>query len=383
MLSAFCGKSGSLCFVLIQVRKLLLTLLTAFWDRFGRYAVCAPVTLPALTGDQLCAAVHRMSDHSAGGADGWMVAELKSWPSLLFSKLADLLNDVELSGGDWPDELLLQTVSLVPKGETGDDQRPITVAALVYRAWASVRANQLCEWQESWAHGSQFGYRRGKRSVDPVWCSSAAAEYAWLSQAHRVGFSLDLAEAFDRVPHQILYHCLLASGLPINFVDAWVSAIRGAKKFLKSSFGLGRSFRVHRGVPQGDALACFAMNLLMSIYSRAVESETSVSVRSFADDAAVEVQRQSAPAAAQQLQAAISVTEEFTALSGQLPNVGKCHVWSTSKKGRKALRGIAMLGKPLSQKRHAKDLGCQTLYCGPPCNTVIQARFHKARKAAL
>ena len=74
--------------------------------------------------------------------------------------------------------------------------------------------------------------------------------------------------------------------------------------------------------------------------------------------------------------------KEFTTLSGQKPNVGKCHVWSTSRKGRKALHGLKMLGKPLVQKWHAKDLGCQTLFCGPACSTFLQARFAKARKTA-
>ena len=353
----------------------------AFWNRFGRFVVCAPVDLPLLSGEDLRSAVFNMCDHSAGGADGWQVHEIKVWPMFLFQKLADMLNDVE-SSGVWPDDLLIQIISLIPKDADGLDQRPITVATLVYRAWASARAKALCTWQETWAHPSQFGYRRGKRSVDPAWYSSAAAEHAWISQFHRVGFSLDLAKAFDRVPHQILYNCLVASGLPVTFTNTWLSAIRGAKKYLKSAYGLGRSFHVTRGVPQGDALACFGMNLLMGIFSRAVESETSASVRSFADDATVEVQHQCVSVAVQQLQAAISVTEQFTTLSGQQPNVGKCHVWSTSKKGRKALRGISMLGQPLLQKRSAKDLGCQTLYCGPPCSGVIQTRFAKARKTA-
>ena len=84
-----------------------------------------------------------MSNTAAGGADGWNTREIKTWPSLLFSKLADFLNDVESSGGDWPAELLLQVVSLVPKDDTGDNQRPITVSCLAYRAWAAVRAQDL------------------------------------------------------------------------------------------------------------------------------------------------------------------------------------------------------------------------------------------------
>ena len=189
----------------------------AFWNGFGRYAVAAPVTLPPLTGVQLRDAVLRMSDHCSSGADGWAISEIKTWPPLLFDKLAELLCALEASDGDWPEDLLLQIVTLVPRDEF--DQRPISVNSVVYRMWASVRATQLCSWQESWAHPTQFGYRRGKRSVDPAWCSAAAAEHAWLSQAHRVGFSLDLAKAYDRIPHEILYKCLIASGLPVNFCN--------------------------------------------------------------------------------------------------------------------------------------------------------------------
>lgn len=343
----------------------------------------APVVLSKLTGDCLRDALKRMSNVAAGGADGWIIAEMKTWPDLLFEKLADFLNDVESSSGNWPHELLLQIVSLIPKDDSGDDQRPISVSCLVYRVWASARARDLCIWQDAWAHESQWGYRRGKRSVDPSWISSAAAEHAWLSHAHRVGFSLDLAKAFDRVPHQILHRLLTASGLPANFCDAWLSAIRGAKKFLKSAYGLGRPFHVNRGLPQGDALACFGMNLIMSVWSRAVAAESSVSVRSFADDATVETEDRNLQTSIVQLQTAISVTEEFTTLSGQLPNVTKCFTWSTSKRGRKALASVRMFGNALKQKHHAKDLGCQAVYSGPARNSVLQARFRKARKAAL
>lgn len=355
----------------------------AFWDRFGGYVVRAPVVLPSLTGDRLRSVILRMSNHAAGGADGWTTSEIKTWPSLLFSKLADFLNDVEISGGDWPEELLLQVVSLVPKDDTGDDQRPITVSCLVYRAWAAVRAQDLCDWQEQWAHASQWGYRRGKRSVDPAWTSSAAAEHAWLCHSHRVGFSLDLAKAFDRIPHKILYHLLVASGVPVNFCDTWLGAIRGAKKYLKSAYGLGRAFHVNRGLPQGDALACFGMNLIMSVWSRAVTSEVPVAVRSFADDATIEVEDPDPGVAVDNLQSAITITEQFTSLSGQLPNIQKCFTWATSKRGRKALADVTMHGKTVKQRAHAKDLGCQALFFGPPRNGVLQSRFQKARKAAF
>ena len=218
------------------------------------------------------------------------MTELKAWPGFLLQKLADMLNDVEDSGGHWAPELLVQVVSLVPKDSTEEDQRPITVATLVYRDWACVRARHLSDWIETWAAPTQFGYRRGKRSVDPAWLSASAAEQAWLKQSHRMGFSLDLAKAYDSVPHQVLYNLLVHSGLPTSFCDTWLSAIRGARKFLKTAHGRGREFSVNRGLPQGDALACTGMDLLMSVWSRAVASESAVSVRSYADDATLEAE---------------------------------------------------------------------------------------------
>ena len=140
----------------------------AFWNRFSQYVIRAPVVLPTLTGARLQSTLLRMCNHSSGGADGWNIAEMKTWPE------SDLLNDVEASGGDWPAEVLLQIVSLIPKDEYGDDQRPVTVACLVYRVWAAVRTKDLCEWQETWIHDSQNAYRRGKRSVDPAWSSAAS-----------------------------------------------------------------------------------------------------------------------------------------------------------------------------------------------------------------
>ncbi|CAE7245912.1 pol, partial [Symbiodinium necroappetens] len=354
----------------------------AFWRRFRQYAVSAPVALPRITAAHLRDAIRSMSDSSSGGADGWTVSELKSWPDFLLQKLADLLNDVEDSGGRWPPDLLLQVVALVPKDSTEEDQRPITVATLVYRAWASVRARQLSEWAETWAAPTQFGYRRGKRSVDPAWLSAAAAEQAWIKQSHRMGFSLDLAKAYDSIPHQVLYNLLVHSGLPVSFCDTWLGAIRGARKFLKTAHGLGREFSVNRGLPQGDALACIGMNLLMSVWSRAVASETAVSVRSYADDATLEAEGGRPVPVSRELRQGICVTEEFMSLTGQQPNVLKSFGWATTRTGRLQIKALQLQGQPLPLKAASKDLGCQVVFHGPRRTQIQCERFSKARKAA-
>ena len=53
--------------------------------------------------------------------------------------------------GQWPQQLLLAHVVLLPKGGkpvAGLQARPITVLPLVYRAWAKGRAKKLRCWLE-------------------------------------------------------------------------------------------------------------------------------------------------------------------------------------------------------------------------------------------
>ena len=205
-------------------------------------------------------------------------------------------------------------VALVPKDSTEEDQRPITVATLVYRTWACVRGRQLCEWVETWAAPTQFGYRRGKRSVDPAW----------------------------NLP--------VHSGLPVSFCDTWINAIRGARKFLKTAHRLGR--------------------ILMSVWSRALSSETSVSVRSYACSGF----QGAAPW--------ICITQEYIALTGQRLNVVKSFGWATTRSGREHFKGLQLQGQPLPLKAASKDLGCQVVFDGPRRTQVHCERFSKARKAA-
>ena len=145
-----------------------------------------------------------------------------------------------------PHKLLLQVVTFI--FEETDDTRPITVASLAYQLSATPRAKNLAEEHEEYARPSQNGYHRGKRACDPAW----AAEYAWLQCSHRVGFSLDLATASDRIPHELLPEIPVHSGLPAFVIHGFQQPFAVSGNF-KTAEGLWRSFHVTHGLPQGDA----------------------------------------------------------------------------------------------------------------------------------
>jgi hypothetical protein len=110
-----------------------------------------PFSIPSITGERLRKRCMKAS--GTHGLDGWTLEELEKLPPEWWVELAKIFNLVE-KGGDWPEGLAQAAVPLIPK-EVGkndpDQQRPITVPPVVYRAWAGLRYDDLAEWRAQWA----------------------------------------------------------------------------------------------------------------------------------------------------------------------------------------------------------------------------------------
>ena len=107
--------------------------------------------LPPLTVGVLRGVVKGMRC-SAGGLDGWRVAEWKALPARWWDALAQLYSAVE-THGVWPEAVLDGVVSMIPKAD-GDatplGQRPLTVLSVFYRVWAAARLGHLLPWVKGW-----------------------------------------------------------------------------------------------------------------------------------------------------------------------------------------------------------------------------------------
>ena len=130
----------------------------------------SPMVSAPFTADVLQRRLTRTSKRRAAGLDGWRTAELKSMPLPLLELLAQLLNVVEETG-IWPDAIPRTEVVLIPKGEgTGPlQQRPLSIASVVYRLWAGVRLEDAMQWQESWVLSGQSGFRLKHCTEDLYW----------------------------------------------------------------------------------------------------------------------------------------------------------------------------------------------------------------------
>ena len=142
----------------------------AFYEEYGQllrdHAV--PQRLDALTGADLQECARTMAAAKAGGLDGWTVADLHQLPTPLWDRLADLLTGVE-EAGTWPDAVTKVYVALCTKREGSADpleQRPISVASLIYRVWSKVRMRQSNAWVLQWIPAALIGGVPGRGTTE-------------------------------------------------------------------------------------------------------------------------------------------------------------------------------------------------------------------------
>ena len=118
----------------------------------------------------------------------------------MLQRLADLLNKCE-ENGTWPTRWQLVVIALIPKSDEG--RRPIGLFPAVIRDWMRARSSALRQWERQNDHEYIFG-SAGKAAKRATWVSAWEAEAASSKDGLYAQALLDLAKAFETVPHRHL-----------------------------------------------------------------------------------------------------------------------------------------------------------------------------------
>ena len=172
------------------------------------------------------------------GLDGWRRSELALLPRQWWDLMAQCFETVERTGG-WPDGLTQAVVPLIPK-EGGDatpqNQRPITVLPVLYRAWAGMRYDDLREWQASWAEECMFGGIAEVEAAMAALETALESEEAMLDLSPLIAAFLDYSKFCDQLPREILWPLARHWGAPppqiMKAVEAFyftLTSSRGSK----------------------------------------------------------------------------------------------------------------------------------------------------------
>lgn len=124
-----------------------------------------------------------------------------------------------------PEDWRCGQVILVPKkgGDAGllCEYRPLTVTSVLHRTFAHI----LKTWMGGWAEHDdklselQNGFHSRRRLEDNVFVLTQTIEIARKENRGLYSCFLDVAKAYDSVPHGPLFHCMTQIGMPRTWVS--------------------------------------------------------------------------------------------------------------------------------------------------------------------
>ena len=110
-------------------------------------------------------------------------------------------------------------------------------------------------------HMDQAGFMSGRSIFDQVKTSKLVIDYMERMNRKGVIVALDQEKAYDKVIHPYLWAVLRKLEFPENFINTVAALYDGAMTSVMINGELSPSYRVTRGVRQGDPLSCLLFNL--------------------------------------------------------------------------------------------------------------------------
>jgi hypothetical protein len=175
-----------------------------------------------------------------------------------------VFNDIEQHGMvDGTDFSLGWMCPLFKKKDKTDiaNYRPITVLNSDYKIFTKALTNKLGRVAPYLIHKDQSGFMKGRKITDAIYLAMEVVDYTEEDLQNGVIVALDQEKAYDKTIHSYLWDTLRAHGLPDLFVNTVKSLYKFADTQVIVNGEVSSSFRVTRGVRQGDPLSCLLFNL--------------------------------------------------------------------------------------------------------------------------
>ena len=109
----------------------------------------------------------------------------------------------------------------------------------------------------------QFGFMPGRSTTDAIFCLRMLLE-KWTEGQKAVHCAfIDLEKAYDRVPREKLWECLLLAETSECYIKIIKNTYDGARTTARSAAGLTKEFKIGVGLHQGSALTPFLFAIII------------------------------------------------------------------------------------------------------------------------
>lgn len=217
----------------------------------------ARFTITAPSQREIAAAIKKLKNNKAPGADNIASEMLKVDTATLSSQLQLILQEVwvtETIPTEWKDGRI---VKLPKKGNLTQctNWRGITLLNTVNKVVSAILYNRLCTVLEPKFRREQAGFRPGRSCTDHINTLRVIVEQSNEWQAPVVLLFVDFERAFDSLDRNVMFDVLASFGIPPKLLGIIRSMYQGANCRVIHRGELGREFQVASGVKQGCILS--------------------------------------------------------------------------------------------------------------------------------
>jgi retron-type reverse transcriptase len=236
-----------------------------------------------ITAGDVAKAVTSLPSWAAPGLDGIKGYVLKAALPVVSGRIERLFN-LSVDTATFPTVFKKAVVVPIPKvagADDPDEHRPISLLALISKAFERIIYDQVYEYFGPMLSECQTGFRRGMSTEAALIRVSDEIMGNMDKQHVSLLVLLDLSKAFDSVDHEILLTKLSMYGFD-NATVAWFrSYLTGRTQVTRCGSVTSAESNVDAGVPQGSILGPLLFLILVNDLPKCIKNTLT---RQFADD---------------------------------------------------------------------------------------------------
>lgn len=218
-------------------------------------------------------AVESCNAQKAPGPDGFNFRFIKESWEVIKEDVFKIFDEFWASG-KLPKGSNVAFIALIAKIETPmglKDYRPISMVGCIYKMISKLLARRLQSVMHSVIGPHQSSFIAGRQILDGALIAGEIIDSHKKNKIKSTILKLDFHKAFDSVAWSFLEWTLIQMNFPVTWRSWILSCVKSAAASILINGSPSSTFKLHRGLRQGDPLSPFLFNLIVETLSLLIQ----------------------------------------------------------------------------------------------------------------